>query len=208
MARDRDATIRERIAMPAALTSLPDRLNCRAALLLFCLLTSPFAAALQPPKNPGALAIGVAQLRQAIGSWDVTTTQFAEDGSVVAKTPGTYRFEWVVPDRVVTGRSDSPEQGVSSGILFYVRERHATIEMISVGADGHPWVMTGPVDGETRVTPPTPLADGSTMQLRFTRFNVEANRFESRMEVSLDAGKTWNPGNHQVFVRAAEAPAD
>jgi len=55
----------------------------------------------------------------------------------------------------------------------------------------------------TRTTPPTPTSDGGTMQLRFTRFNVTANRFESRMEVSTDGGASWKPGNHQVFKRAA-----
>ena len=162
----------------------------------------PSAMGQQSPASPEALAAGVAQLRHVIGLWNVTTTQYAEDGSIAGTMPGTYRFEWVVPDRVISGRSDIPEQGLASGILFYVRERRATIEMASVGADGHLWVMTGPVDGESRTTPPTPLADGGTMQLRFTRFNVDADRFESKMEVSLDGGKTWKPGNHQIFTRA------
>jgi hypothetical protein len=74
--------------------------------------------------------------------------------------------------------------------------------MASVGADGHLWVMAGPAGGETRTTPPTPLSDGSTMQLRFTRFNVTDDRFESRMEISTDGGSSWRPGNRQVFKRA------
>lgn len=165
------------------------------------------AAAAPAPADPEALAAGVAQLRQAVGEWNVVTTQYAEDGSIARTMPGTYRFEWVVPDRVLSGRSDIPEQGTASGILFFVRERRATIEMVSVGADGHLWVMTGPVDGETRTTPPTPLADGRSMQLRFTRFNVEPDRFESRMEVSMDEGRTWKPGNHQVFTRSTAKEA-
>jgi hypothetical protein len=165
------------------------------------------AAAPPAPAGPEALAAGVAQLRQAVGEWNVVTTQYAEDGSIARTMPGTYRFEWVVPDRVLSGRSDIPEQGTASGILFFVRERRATIEMVSVGADGHLWVMTGPVDGETRTTPPTPLADGRSMQLRFTRFNVEPDRFESRMEVSMDEGRTWKPGNHQVFTRSTAKEA-
>ncbi|MDH4260570.1 MAG: hypothetical protein OEW16_09765 [Gammaproteobacteria bacterium] len=134
--------------------------------------------------------------------------RYAGDGSIASTMPGTYRFEWVVPDRVASGRSEIPELGIASGILFYVRERRATIEMVSVGADGHLWVMTGPIDGETRSTPPTPLADGGSMQLRFARFNVEPDRFESRMEFTLDDGATWKPGNHQVFLRATAGPAD
>ena len=42
------------------------------------------------------------------------------------------------------------------------------------------------------------------MQLRFTRFAVTPDRFESRMEVSLDGGESWKPGNHQLFVRAVD----
>ena len=73
--------------------------------------------------------------------------------------------------------------------------------MASVGPDGHLWVMTGPADGEVRTTPDTVLPDGSTRRLRFTRFNVTADRFESRMEFSTDGGVTWQPGNHQIFAR-------
>jgi hypothetical protein len=169
-----------------------------AAILSFFVL--PLAQATEMP--PPALASAVEQLRQAEGLWNVTTTRYGEDGSVSAVASGTYRFEWVVPDRVLAGRSHIPDWKQTSGILFYVNESRSTIEMASVGADGHLWVMTGPAGSETRTTPATPLADGREMQLRFTRSNVTANRFESRMDVSHDGGATWKPGNHQVFVRA------
>jgi hypothetical protein len=168
-----------------------------AALVLAC---SPIAS--EALDEPAAFAEGIGQLRQSIGLWNVRTTQFNEDGSVAQAVEGTYEFEWVVPDRVVSGRSSIPSQGQASGILFYVNERRSTIEMVSVGADGHLWVMSGPAGGETRTTPVTPLSDGRKMQLRFTRFNVEPNCFESKMEVSFDGGTSWKPGNHQQFVRA------
>jgi hypothetical protein len=88
-----------------------------------------------------------------------------------------------------------------AGILFYVSSAQRTIEMVSVGPDARLWVMTGPLGGATRTTPPFPTADGGSGQLRFTRFNVEADSFESRMEYSSDGGKIWSPGNHQVFMR-------
>ncbi|MGE0031574.1 MAG: hypothetical protein AB7T20_10685 [Steroidobacteraceae bacterium] len=171
-----------------------------AAVLSF--LVMPFAEAGENP--PSQLATAVAQLRQAVGLWDVTTTQYGEDGAIASVAAGTYRFDWIVPDRVLAGRSDIPQMKQTSGILFYVNERRSTIEMASVGADGHLWVMTGPAGGETRTTPPTPLADGRNMQLRFTRFAIAPDRFESRMEVSLDGGESWKPGNHQLFVRATD----
>ena len=169
---------------------------------LLSLLVLPLAQAGETP--PSQLSTAIAQLRQAVGLWDVTTTQFREDGAIADVAAGTYRFDWIVPDRVLAGRSDIPEMKQASGILFYVNERRSTIEMASVGADGNLWVMSGPAGGETRTTAPTTLADGRTMQLRFTRSNVTANRFESRMEVSLDGGESWKPGNHQLFVRAAD----
>ncbi|MGQ0429353.1 MAG: hypothetical protein ACT4UQ_05435 [Gammaproteobacteria bacterium] len=172
--------------------------NLSVAALLAC--TPPAGEAMEA--SAAALAEGVSQLRQAIGLWNVRTRQFNEDGSVAQTVEGTYQFDWVVPDRVISGRSAIPVLGQASGILFYVNERRATLEMVSVGADGQLWVMTGPVDGETRTTPVTPLADGRMMQLRFTRFNVESNCFESKMEVSFDGGASWKPGNHQQFVRA------
>jgi len=180
------------------ITPIPRRVLLAATLTL-ALQTGQAGA---DPATPEALAAGVAQLRQAIGDWNVTTTQYAENGSVAGRVRGSYHFEWVVPDRVISGRSAIPELNQSSAILFYVGERRAIIEMASVGAEGHLWVMTGPIDGETRTTPPTPLADGRSMQLRFTRSMVEPDRFESRMEVSVDGGETWKPGNHQIFVRA------
>jgi hypothetical protein len=179
----------------------PGRWHGPAAVLL-SFLALPLADANESP--PTQLTAAIAQLREAVGLWDVTTTQYGENGAVAATVRGTYRFDWIVPDRVIAGRSDIPELQQSSGILFYVNERRSTIEMVSVGADGHLWVMTGPAGGETRTTPPTPLADGRTMQLRFTRSNVTPDCFESRMEVSMDGGENWNPGNHQKFVRVTD----
>jgi hypothetical protein len=172
----------------------------RRAAALLSFLFMPFADATETA--PIGFESAVQQLRSAVGLWDVETTQFGDDGAVARVACGTYRFDWVVPDRVLAGRSDIPDWKQASGILFYVNERRSTIEMASVGADGHLWVMTGPAGGETRTTPPTPLADGGTMQLRFTRFNVTPDRFESRMETSTDGGTSWKPGNHQVFKRA------
>jgi hypothetical protein len=73
--------------------------------------------------------------------------------------------------------------------------------MVSAGADGRLWVMTGPDDAEVRITPDVPTQDGGRMRLRFTRYNVTADRFESRMDYSTDGGAGWTQGNHQVFVR-------
>ena len=181
----------------------PNCWHAPAAALLF-LLASPLADANERP--PSQIAGAVAQLRQSVGLWSVTTTRFGEDGAVAGVASGTYRFDWIVPDRVVAGRSDIPDWKQSSGILFYVNERRSTIEMASVGADGQLWVMSGPADGETRSTSPTPLADGRTMTMRFTRNTITPDRFESRMEVSLDGGDSWKPGNHQLFVRAIGNP--
>ncbi len=185
--------------------SRPSRWRRHAAVIL-SLFAVPVAA--ESEAAPGPFETSVAQLRQAVGLWNVTTTQYGEDGAVAGVASGTYRFDWIVRDRVLAGRSDNPDWQQSSGILFYVNERRQTIEMASVGADGHLWVMAGPAGGETRTTPPTPLADGRKMQLRFTRSAVTADRFESRMEVSLDDGKTWKQGNHQIFVRAPAATTD
>jgi hypothetical protein len=169
---------------------------------LFALLAMPFAEASEI--TPPPLTSAVQQLRHAVGVWEVTTTQFDDSGAVKRVGCGTYRFDWVVPDRVLSGRSDMHEWKQSAGILFYVNPERSTIEMTSVGPDGQLWVMTGPAGSETRTTAPTPLADGRKMQLRFTRFGITQNRFESRMDVSLDGGESWKPGNHQLFVRAKD----
>ena len=72
-----------------------------AALLSFLVL--PFADASETA--PIGYDTAVQQLRSAVGLWDVETTQFADDGAVARVACGTYRFEWVVPDRVLAGRS-------------------------------------------------------------------------------------------------------
>ncbi len=169
--------------------------------------TVPSAAAQAPGDREGkAIALAVAQLRDTHGDWDVTTEFLKPDGAVARTASGTYSFAWVVEDRVLRGESVVPELDQKSAILFYVDPANARIEMASVGKDGHLWVMTGPADGETRTTPDTLMPDGSTIRLRFTRFNITRNRFESRMEVSADRGDTWTPGNHQVFVRRGSTP--
>ena len=144
----------------------------------------------------------VQQLQSTVGRWEVVTEFLNEDGSVAKSVAGTYEFTWVVPDRVLAGRSDIPELNQTAGILFYLRESQRQIEMVSVGADGRLWIMTGPLGGEVRVSQEFPTAGGKRAQLRFTRFNVLPDAFESRMEYTEDGGTTWKPGNHQVFSRA------
>jgi len=173
----------------------------RFATALFSLLAVPFADASEIEAS--SLSSAVQQLRHSVGVWNVTTTQFDDQGEVARVGSGTYRFDWVVPDRVLSGRSDMAEWKQSAGILFYVNPERSTIEMTSVGPDGQLWVMTGPAGGETRTTAPTALPDGRKIQLRFTRFNVSADCFESRMEASYDGGVSWRPGNHQSFKRAS-----
>ena len=167
---------------------------------LMLTLCQPALASEAATETP--LQHSVSQLRSTIGEWEVTTEFLQEDGFVAKSVGGKYEFSWVVADRVVAGRSDIPELGQTAGILFYVNEKKAVIEMVSVGADGRLWIMTGALGGEERVSQEFPTTDGGTMRLRFTRYNVSNDAFESRMEYTLDGGKTWNPGNHQVFRRA------
>jgi hypothetical protein len=168
------------------------------------LLGVPTALLAQENPNPQALQISVDELRNAVGRWEVVTDFLNADGSVARSVTGTYEFTWVVPDRVVSGRSEIPELQQASGILFYISEARQRIEMVSVGRDGHLWIMTGPLGGNHRITEPFKTADGGTQQLRFTRSNVATNEFESRMEYSDDGGKSWKPGNHQRFRRSAK----
>lgn len=62
----------------------------------------------------------IEQLRSTVGHWNVTTDLLKPDGSVAKSVNGTYEFSWVVPDRVVSGRSEIPELKQVSAILFYV----------------------------------------------------------------------------------------
>ncbi|MGP1283355.1 MAG: hypothetical protein ACTS1X_10300 [Parasphingopyxis sp.] len=171
------------------------------ALLLLACAAIPGAAQDAPPEPASG---AVEQLRHAVGLWNVETDFIAADGSVTRTLTGQYRFGWVVPDRVVSGMSTIPELNQASAILFFVRPSLNEIEMASVGADGHLWRMIGPDTSETRTTPNTAMADGSTLMLRFTRYDVERDRFRSRMEMSTDGGGTWRLGNRQRFVRAEE----
>jgi hypothetical protein len=147
-----------------------------AALLSFLVL--PLADASETA--PIGFDSAVQQLRSAVGVWDVETTQYAENGGVARVACGTFRFDWVVPDRVLAGRAEIPEWKQASGILFYVNENSA-IEMASVGTDGALRVM------------------------RVRRFNVAPDRLEAHMDVSTDGGASWKPGHSQVFRRAATA---
>jgi copper(I)-binding protein len=145
--------------------------------------------------------LGIAQLRHSVGKWDVSTTFFGPNGIAAAKVDGSYEFDWVIVDRLVRGTSTIPALGLTSGLLFYVRPSGKVIEMLSVGSDGMAWTMAGPIGGEVRETPVVIMSDGSSLKLRFTRFNITNDQFESRMERSTDGGVTWSAGNHQKFVR-------
>jgi hypothetical protein len=171
------------------------------AMLVLCVFTGRLLA-LHPvaPQNP-KVSKAVEQLRHARGFWSMTTEFLNADGSIAKAVQGTYRFDWVVPDRVLSGQSEIPELKQKSALLFYVNEKKQTIEMTSVGADGNLWVMSGAADSETRTTQPFRSADGKETQLRFTRYNVKPDSFESKMEYTTDGGKTWLPGNHQLFRR-------
>jgi hypothetical protein len=177
------------------------RISLAIVLLLFG--SSVFADDTAPAD--AALTQAVSQLRDSIGAWEVVTEFLNEDGSIARSVNGSYTFEWVVPDRVVSGVTSIPELDMTSAILFYVSEKEQKIEMASVGRDGKLWIMSGPLDGETRYTQEVDTADGGKAQLRFTRYNVSPDRFESRMEYTADGGLSWLPGNHQVFARRAAA---
>jgi hypothetical protein len=152
-------------------------------------------------KSTTPLEHSLLELRQAAGSWSVTTEFLNEDGSVARTAEGSYQFDWVIEDRVLQGRMEVPETGLASAILFYVREESEEIEMVSVGQDGRLWIMTGPLGGDTRYSQAFRTQSGGEGQLRFTRFNATPERFESRMEWTDDGGESWKPGNHQVFER-------
>lgn len=169
--------------------------------IVFASLTLAVGIRAQAPSPTAKAVQAIEQLRHVVGDWNVTTEIFALDGSVQRKIEGTYRFRWVVKDRVLSGEADQPELSSKSAILFYVHVRKELMEMASVGEDGHLWVMTGPADSEVRTTPETKMSDGSTMTLRFTRYDVEKDRFRSKMEYSTDGGKTWVQGNRQEFRR-------
>jgi len=168
------------------------------AVLSFLVIPIAHAGGFVPP----ALETAVKQLRQAAGRWNVTTTRFADNGAVTAVATGTWTFDWVVPDRVLSGRSAIPDWNQSAGMLFYLNERHFTLEMAQVGSDGQLLVMSGPAGAESRTTAPVALPDGRRMLQRHTRYGVSADRFESRVETSYDGGASWKPGYHQLFVRA------
>lgn len=155
----------------------------------------------QTPADAEALRHSVEQLRSTVGKWNVETQYLNDDGTVARAVRGSYEFTWVIPDKVVSGRSEIPELQQVAGILFYVNEAKREIEMVSVGGDGRLWVMTGPLGGEARTTPEFPTAGGGAARLRFTRFNITRDQFESRMEYTEDGGTTWKPGNHQTFRR-------
>ncbi|HET8692145.1 MAG TPA: hypothetical protein VFM30_08445 [Steroidobacteraceae bacterium] len=166
--------------------------------LSFLLLPGAAAQALDTPN----LDTAVEQLRQAAGRWNVTTTRYADNGAVAAVATGTWSFDWVVPDRVLSGRSTIPDWNQSAGMLFYLNERVFTLEMAQVGADGQLVVMKGRVGTETRTTAPVALPDGRRVVQRHTRYGIGPDRFEAKMETSYDGGQNWKLGYHQLFVRA------
>ncbi len=143
----------------------------------------------------------IKQLRDSIGVWSVTTETIRPDGTVGNTLNGTYEFEWVIPDRVISGKSQIPELNQISAILFYIDRNAGKIEMVSVSGDGKLWIMSGALGEETRTTQEYETRNGQKSKMRFTRYNISHDKFESKMEYTSDNGKTWTLGNHQVFTR-------
>jgi hypothetical protein len=175
-----------------------------ATLLSLFVIPASEAGEMAPPALDGA----VEELRQAVGRWNVTTTRFQDNGAVAGVASGICQFDWVVPDRVLAGRSSIPDWKQSAALLFYLNERKSTIEMASVDADGQLTVMAGAAGADTRATASVKLADGRRMLQRYTRYAVGPDRFESRLETSYDGGRTWKPDLHQLYVRAPEERSD
>jgi len=173
-----------------------------AALVWTAAAVSGFA---QEVAGDRELGHSVEQLRSSIGAWEVKTDFLNPDGSVAKSVRGTYEFSWIVRDRVVAGRSDIPELKQAAGLLFYVDEAGRKIEMASVGADGKLWIMAGPLGSEERRSQEFKTSGGGVGRLRFRRFNVSADAFESRMDYTEDGGTTWTAGNHQHFRRLGRA---
>ncbi|MEQ8744096.1 hypothetical protein [Parasphingorhabdus sp.] len=165
------------------------------------------SAIAQSPASPPSpeISAGLEQLRHVEGDWAVTTEFIGDNGSVAATHDGTYSFQWVIPDAVLSGITRIPALKQTSAVLFYLRPKSNEIEMVSVGKDGMLWIMTGKDGEEERTTRDVPTQDGGSMRLRFTRYNVSENSFESRMDWSTDGGKNWTQGNHQVFRRCGAA---
>lgn len=167
------------------------------------LLLSPKAFT-QTENADSALLHSIKELRTSEGQWSVQTDFLNEDGSVAKSVIGTYTFTWVVPDKVLVGHNEIPDLNQASGILFYIDEKNQQIEMAAVGGDGKLWIMNGALGEDIRYTQEYPTADGGTGQLRFTRFNVGEDAFESKMEYTDDGGQTWKAGNHQWFRRVGK----
>ena len=166
----------------------------------------PQVMAQEAPEVTDPVPAAVEQLRHVIGAWNVETDFIGPDGEILGTVPGRYEFAWVMPDRIISGWSEQPTLQQKSAILFFHRPASKEIEMVSVGADGRLWRMTGPEDKETRTTPNETMADGSTLKLRFTRHGVTRDSFHSTMELSSDGGKNWRIGNQQRFTRAHKSP--
>jgi hypothetical protein len=156
------------------------------------------------PADTAAVRRSVEQLRQHKGRWIVETEFLNPDKTVARRAVGSYRFDWAREDQILVGVSEIPALGTAAGILFFVSPQRGVTEMLSVGNDGRVWTMTGALGGEERETQVFPTQGGGEARMRFTRFNVHPDSFESRMEYSEDGGKTWLPGNHQTFRRAPD----
>lgn len=169
-----------------------------AAALLACLVVS-FAHASAP--GNAATSGAVQELRLAAGHWNVTTTRYRDNGSVAGVATGTWQFEWVVPDRVLAGRYKIPDWKESAAVLLYVDASREALEMAAVGADGELVVMSSPASLGTHARRQAKAPEPRALT-RFTRFSIAEDRFEAKVERSLDGGRTWRPSEHHLFVRA------
>jgi hypothetical protein len=169
-----------------------------------------FLAASGP--NP-ELGSGAAAFARFEGSWDIYCVYFDEQGKA-QPIAGEWHFGWVLAGRAVQdviyfypagGRPKDPDQ-LRGGTTVRVYDPKSGQWTITWNNASKGWAVKlrgGPVDDRIVLTGTD--IDGSA--LRWTFYDISADRFLWRGEISKDDGATWRVEQTMTVTRASRVPA-
>ena len=131
---------------------------------------------------------------RVVGAWDADYSFHAEDGGV-SHSKGEVRFGWVLDGHAIQDifigypKRPTDERNVGTTLRFFDAKTRVWRVVFVAPAFGVIITLEGGADGDDRIVLRDKDSDGSS--LRWSFYDIRADSFTWRGEISHDGGKTW-----------------
>jgi hypothetical protein len=145
------------------------------------------------------------RLDYAIGKWRSKSEYLDKTGNVTKTVYSEDQRKYVIDGRVIeiTGLVEESEQTFRAWEYYSIQEKKYTLT--SIDKNGTLWTMKGDLGEKVRWTSESKnLADGRTVALRFTHYDLKEKSFTALGERSTHGGKTWVAFSRQFLTRISE----